>query len=361
MNSKKYFNRQNLKNVLWGIVLAITTFVFLFFILEVVLRVIKIQSDNFIMQDPVLGWTHIPNKEGYSVGKGFSVKVRLNKDGFIGRDYGYAKPDNTIRVLVVGDSLTEAFQVEENDSYSRLLENNLKSSFNDTNFEVLNMGIAGYGTEREYYVFRDKGLKFNPDVVLLGFFSGNDFSDNMRENINPEASFSKSREIKNKIKLFFRNHFTAWRFILRQKSRNSILAYFKNINKKELSQGLGQRDDQTEIEIQTNRSASLIKNFQKLADEKGVDLIVAILPPSGQVFGKDESSDELHRRLISFLKKERINHVDLLPYFKEWATLDSSRPPYLIPDGHPSKYGHRIMADGISGYLINFLKKHGNF
>ncbi|MBI2677144.1 MAG: SGNH/GDSL hydrolase family protein, partial [Candidatus Yanofskybacteria bacterium] len=254
-----------------------------------------------------------------------------------------------------GDSLTEAFQVEENESYSQLLESNLKNYFKDKNFEVLNMGIAGYGTEREYYVFKNKGLKFNPDIILLGFFTGNDFSDNMRENVNPEASFSKSRDIKNKIKLFFRNHSTAWRFMLRMKSHNNILAYFKNINKKEPNQEFGQREGQTEIEAQTDRSTSLIKNFQKLANENSVDLVVAVLPPFGQVFGKDENIDELHRGLLSFLKKEQINHVDLLPYFKKWAKLNPGEPPYLITDGHPSKYGQRIIADGISNFLTNFI------
>ena len=66
---KKYFNRQSLKHLLLGLVLTALTFVFLFSVLEVVLRITKIQSDNFIMQDPVLGWIHLSNKEGYWTGK----------------------------------------------------------------------------------------------------------------------------------------------------------------------------------------------------------------------------------------------------------------------------------------------------
>lgn len=356
-----------LKSLLSGLVLAAVIFVSLFFVLEVVLRIIKIQSDNFIMQDPVLGWTHIPNKEGYSREKEFSVKVRLNKDGFIGRDYDYSKPHNTVRIVAIGDSLTEAFQVEESGSYSRLLESSLKTAFNNSNFEVLNMGIAGYGTEREYYVFRDKGLKFDPDIVLLGFFTGNDFSDNMGENIDSGASFSKPRNIKNKIKLFFRNHFTVWRFLLRQKSRNSILSYFKNINKTQSNQKLGQRDDQLEAEAQIGRSTSLIRNFKKLADENDVDLVIVILPSAGQVYpNKGGISDysfekKLSQNLVSFLEKEKINHVDLLPYFKDWAKLNLNETPYLLLDGHPNIFGHQIISAGISDYLTNFLEKHGHF
>ena len=363
---KKYFNRQNLKDFLSGLVLVAITFISLFFLLEVFLRVIKIQSDNFIMPDPILGWTHLPNQEGYSRGEGFSVKVKLNKDGFIGRDYGYLKPDNTIRILVVGDSLTEAFQVEESESYSQLLENGLKTSFSNVNFEVLNMGIAGYGTEREYYVFKNKGLKFNPDIVILGFFTGNDFSDNMAEKINPEASFSEFRDFKNKIKLFFRNYSTAWRFILRQKSRNRFLAYLKNINRTEPNQEFGQRNGQLEAEAQADRSALLIINFKKLADKNSIDLVVAVLPAVGQVYSdkdgnRDYLTENLSQNLLSFLKKEKIDYIDLLPHFKDWVKLNPDKTLYLPLDGHPSKYGHQVIAESIANYLTEFLKKNGDF
>lgn len=347
--------------------MSAVTFVLAFLVLEVVLRATQTQSDNLIMQDPVLGWIHIPNKEGYSRSKEFSVKVRFNKDGFIGRDYDYSKPHNTIRILAVGDSLTEAFQVEESESYPRLVEDGLKAGFNGVNFEVLNMGVAGYGTKREYYIFQDKGLKFNPDIVILGFFAGNDFSDNMGENIDPKASFSKSREIKNKIKLFFRNHFVAWRFILRQKSRNGFLSYLNNKNKTKTDQEFGRENGQAEIEAQTISSVTLIRNFKKLANENGIDLVVAILPSFGQVYSdKDSIGDylfekKLSQNLTSFLEKEKISYVDLLPYFKDWAILNSDKTPYLPLDGHPNKYGHQIIAAGINDYLTDFLKKHGNF
>ena len=124
----------NIKKILAGLILAGITFFILFILSEIVIRTLGTESDNLIMQDPVLGWVHVPSKIGYSRNKEFSVKVRINKDGFIGRDYSYTKPANTIRILAIGDSLTEAFQVPEEESYPRLLENNLKSKFQNTNF-----------------------------------------------------------------------------------------------------------------------------------------------------------------------------------------------------------------------------------
>lgn len=357
----------NIKKFLSGLIVTGVTFIFLLALSEILIRALGTESDNLIMQDPVLGWVHIPNKKGYSRNKEFAVRIRTNKDGFIGRDYSYSKPENTIRILTIGDSLTEAFQVSEEDSYSRLLENNLKNNFKDTAFEVLNMGIAGYGTQREYYVFKNVGLKFKPEIAILGFFTGNDFSDNMDENIDPGASFSKYREIKNRIKLFVRNHSVAWRFILRKKSKNKVLAYLldKNVrntnNKPDNDNG---KDSQPDTKKLLDRSSVLIKNIQELADDNDMSLIVAILPSSGQAYNesKDKNTDELQRGLISFLEKERINYVDLLPYFKNWAKINPDEKGYYALDGHPNAYGHSIIAEGIGEYLSEFLrKKNGNF
>ena len=361
---KKYFNGQSLKNLLLGLVLTALTFVFLFSVLEVVLRITKIQSDNFIMQDPVLGWIHLSNKEGYSRDEEFSVKVRLNKDGFIGRDYEYLKPEKTMRILTIGDSITEAFQLEEESSYSKLLEQKLKDSFSSINFEVLNMGIAGYGTEREYYIFRDRGLKFDPDIVVLGFFVGNDLSDNMSENINPEATFSKYTSFKNKIKLFIRNHSTAWRFILRQKSRNSLLAHLKNRGNNELDNS-EMTTNPLEIKSQLDRSIFLIRKFRELANGNDIDLVVAILPSASLTYSdRKDSSVKLSDDLIVFLAKENINYVDLLPNFADWAKLNPNKTAHFPLDGHPNTDGQSIIADGIGSYLKRTLSekiKNGDF
>ena len=353
----------NIKKILAGLILAGITFFILFILSEIVIRTLGTESDNLIMQDPVLGWVHVPNKIGYSRNKEFSVKVRINKEGFIGRDYSYTKPANTIRILAIGDSLTEAFQVPEEESYPRLLENNLKSKFQNTNFEVLNMGIAGYGTQREFFVLKDKGLKFDPDIAVLGFFVGNDFSDNLSEEIDPGVSFSRYRETKNRVKLFARNHSAVWRFVLRKKSRNKILARFFKKDNADMANEIYDKDNrEADIKKQLDRSAALIKNFKDLADDNNVSLVVAILPSPGQVYGRDLNFDELQLGLSSLLKKEQINHVDLLPYFTNWAKLNPDKSAYYPLDGHPNAYGHSIVANGIDSYLSEFLRnKNGNF
>ena len=44
--------------------------------------------------------------------------------------------------------------------------------------EVINLGVGGYGTLQEYLVFQEFGQKFEPDLVLLGFYIRNDVQNN---------------------------------------------------------------------------------------------------------------------------------------------------------------------------------------
>ncbi len=47
-------------------------------------------------------------------------------------------------------------------------------------FEVLALGMNGSGTAEEYMRYLDFGVDYSPDMVILAFLTGNDFSDNSR-------------------------------------------------------------------------------------------------------------------------------------------------------------------------------------
>ena len=44
--------------------------------------------------------------------------------------------------------------------------------------EVLNFGVSGYGTAQELLTLRQRVWSYEPDLVLLAFFTGNDVADN---------------------------------------------------------------------------------------------------------------------------------------------------------------------------------------
>jgi lysophospholipase L1-like esterase len=93
---------------------------------------------------------------------------------------GSEKPSGVFRVIALGDSTTEGFEVAQNDTYTAVLERYLKKY--GVNAEVFNAGISGFGTAEELLYLENEGIKYNPDAVVLGFF-GNDFDDKARSDL----------------------------------------------------------------------------------------------------------------------------------------------------------------------------------
>jgi len=128
---------------------------------------------------PLMGWWHIPHSGGlfHSDYNEFEAEVRINARGLRDREIGYDNPDDALRVLSLADSFGEALQVELADTYHKQLEQLLTDSL-DRPVEVLNAGVGGWGTDQEAIFYVAEGFRYDPDVVLLAFFTRNDAVNN---------------------------------------------------------------------------------------------------------------------------------------------------------------------------------------
>jgi lysophospholipase L1-like esterase len=110
-----------------------------------------------------------------------NIEFRINGQGMrADRDYAYHKPSGLSRVVSLGDSFTIGYEVRIESCFSSILERELNARGYRT--EVLNAGVSGYGTAEEYLYLKRELLKYEPDVVLVAFYS-NDIADNVRTNL----------------------------------------------------------------------------------------------------------------------------------------------------------------------------------
>jgi len=97
------------------------------------------------------------------------------------REFPYAKPAGTLRVLALGDSHTQGYEVRQEATFSAVLERylNVHLPARGMKAEVLNAGVSGFSTAEAVAYLESEGHRYEPDVVVLGFFA-NDYEDNLK-------------------------------------------------------------------------------------------------------------------------------------------------------------------------------------
>jgi hypothetical protein len=148
-------------------------------VLEAALAITKFNVPESSRLIPGKGTTYTPNayyrhtKEGFSEG-------RFNSHGFRDYERTYIKERGVFRIIVLGDSYIEAFQVPLEESFTVQLEKLLNTHSTSTRFEVLSLGQSGFGTAEEYLRYLNFGIEYEPDLVVLAFTTGNDFRNNSK-------------------------------------------------------------------------------------------------------------------------------------------------------------------------------------
>jgi len=117
---------------------------------------------TFDMYDPSKGWMPKPNVKDLKV---FDNKtLNTNSKSLRGkREFSYGRDGERLRILILGDSFTFGDEVSDDETYSSYLQALLP------NAEVINMGVHGYGHDQMLILLKEEGIKYAPDIVILGF------------------------------------------------------------------------------------------------------------------------------------------------------------------------------------------------
>ena len=106
------------------------------------------------------------NNEGFFHGGHYTT----NSQGFRGKEISIEKPENTVRVLVVGDSISFGHGVNDNETYPYILEQSLNEDLAGEEeapaFEVINTAVPGNSPFQEYHDMK-RGLAYDPDIIVL--------------------------------------------------------------------------------------------------------------------------------------------------------------------------------------------------
>lgn len=146
---------------------------------EICLRVIGFKNLNLYIVDPDVGFSLRPRAEGWWHGEG-TTYIKINGDGLRDREHSKQKPPDTLRIAVLGDSFTEALDVEMKDAWWAVMERELQGcdAVAGRRVEAINFGVAGYSTARELITLQRRVWQYSPDIVVLNLTTINDIKDN---------------------------------------------------------------------------------------------------------------------------------------------------------------------------------------
>jgi hypothetical protein len=139
------------------------------------------KPDLFWVYDPILGWAFQPNSKGVYVGPRpwpieFSAHVSINSLGLRGPEVA-PLPADGYRILVMGDSVVAAMEVDYQDTFVALLERQLSMRLGKP-VQAINAGVRGYGTDQSFLFYQQRLRKLRPNMVVF-VHSFNDTQDNV--------------------------------------------------------------------------------------------------------------------------------------------------------------------------------------
>ncbi|MBI4431294.1 MAG: SGNH/GDSL hydrolase family protein [Candidatus Omnitrophica bacterium] len=288
----------------------------------------------------------------------------INNQGLRGRDVALEKAPGELRVLVLGDSAAFGFYVKDEETFPAQLETALKEKFPERTVTVLNASSGGYTIKDEWLYLRSKGIRWNPDIVVVAFYS-NDVLDLLNERSmwegqrrNIEISwddwwFSTGRLWKQSLLC---KHLLAFQLRLRLwaekfnrqgggQPENKILdravENMQQLNEEHGTETVGKAWQAYE---------SYLRLTKEFLDGKDIKLLVAAFADHSQIGRPDWT--EPQSTLGSMCGRLNISFIDLLPYVRN---TEKPSETFLLPrDTHPSATGYAIAANAVADFLYGW-------
>ena len=119
----------------------------------------------------------------------FIYTQRVNNLGLRGEDTDLENPQHHYRILMLGDSFTMGKGVEDNQTFSALLQDSLNkysSGCGSATIEVLNGGVDSYTPLLSYLQLTTDLENLNPDMIVLNFYQ----SDLLQEDVYRKAALA---------------------------------------------------------------------------------------------------------------------------------------------------------------------------
>ena len=166
------------------------------------------ENSTYVVFDKNLGWDIIKNGSAMD-------SFYVSNDQGIRRKNNIGVRKKKIRISSYGDSFVHCDDVSNENTWQSFIEQREKK------FEVLNLGVGGYGTDQAFLKYKLTQKNLDADMVLIGYMT-----ENSNRNVNTYRPFY----IKNTQDI----NFSKPRFIYEKNQLRLIPNYFSSLNQMEV-------------------------------------------------------------------------------------------------------------------------------
>lgn len=304
----------------------------------------------------------IPNSTGILQNIDIKIKIKSNSHGFRDIDRNYNKTLN--RIAVVGDSFIFG-HVEFNNTLSQ----NLQYILNNT--EVLTFGLGSYDPNDYYNLITREVYKYNPDLIILSIYVGNDIRDlDVNRDltvydgylVNKNSLKNLKSRIKFRLVIFLKRYVKSHFFFYNLVKKFGFFGDYYGEQKKISENYINLFSNNANNARNINQLNNLINNTNLFLKEKNISMSVILIPSKVQFLSNEEFKNKYiidyfndnitefnidllfpQKLIIEKLNSSNISFIDL-----HNILIINNTIYYYNYDPHLTPIGNKVVAEVIA-------------
>ena len=335
------------------------------------------------------GYALRPNVKGVWLTENRS-KITISNQGLRDHDTTYKTPEKTYRIALSGDSITEALQVELDETFSVLIEKSL--STNEKKVEVINLGISGAVPVVQLKRIESLGLRFEPDllVFILNVFDflspimTNDssfpgYQKNTQGIWSIEYGFLESRSYRFRVSWFgdafygLLDNFRIFRVLNALRNRSDVLVdNALTVSDKSTSCKTSRIDKLLSV-LNNNRNHVVINDIfeaylrdaEKLSKKAGSEVVFIFRGLIEECPNDVNKMSQVTQKINMRLAHHGISMINLDKLLLSHETIQGDRAEFdkiygfgsKVGAGHLNTFGHKLVSEVISKELYKWVRE----
>jgi hypothetical protein len=285
--------------------------------------------------------------------------------------------------------------VQLEDAFTAQLEKMLNANARSRRFEVLALGQMGFGTAEEYVRYLNFGVAYDPDLVVVAFFTGNDFRNNSkllnREHVGFYFTFDQRHDLvldQSLVDAYENNLSYPKRLFQELKTKSHVLSliseriylFRRQLLETRISEALGYGESagegmtknldlfsdlniyRTDLPAPWKETIEITKEiilaFKRSVEEHGSEFLLLTLSNAEQVhpdvgrelknrYNVELDYDQPDRILEEFARANKVAFLKLMPAFRDHhlKTGQYLHGSTSYHGGHWNQAGHRLAAE----------------